>query len=153
MLAVRFDRDAVPGFIDPQTFLRPDALELLTPGGAIARLPYEQVKAICFVRDFESAVEWKRNRLFISRPKMEGLWVRFNFRDGDLLDGILPNNLQLFESHGYMVGPADPTFQNQRIFIPRTAASDVKVVGVVGASLRRTTKPKRSQDQLEMFDG
>jgi uncharacterized protein DUF6982 len=149
---VRFDRDAVPGFIDPQSFIRADSLELLTPSGAIARLSYEQVKAICFVRDFDSAPEWKRDRLFVSRPKLEGLWVRFRFRDGDQLDGILPNNLQLLDAQGYMVGPADPTFQNQRIFIPKTAIEEVKVIGVVGATLRGRTKPRKPEGQLEMFD-
>ena len=86
---------------------------------------------------------------------MAGLWVRLRFRDDELLEGLLPNNLLLQEPQGFHFVPPDPTFQNQRIFVPRLALTEVQVLGVIGSPLRRQTTPsKRSRDerQLDMFN-
>ena len=151
---VRFDREPVAGFIDPATFLGADGIELLTPAGAVANLPYSDVKAVCFVRDLDVLPAWKPNRLFATRPKTEGLWVRFRLRDGDQVDGIMPNNLLQWEAQGFTIAPADPTYQNQRILLPRAAVVETKVVGVIGGQARRgKPKTETEQQQLEMFDG
>jgi hypothetical protein len=152
VLAVRFDREPVAGYIDPGTYLRADGIELLTPAGNVSNLPYSEVKAICFVRDFESFPGWKENRVFTSRPKSEGLWIRFVFRDGDQMDGVLSSNLLLLEAQGFSVAPADPTFQNQRVFVPKAAVTEIKVMGVVGIQVRQQRKPKPKPGQLEMFE-
>lgn len=150
VVAVRFDREAVAGFVDPGGFMRPDGIEVLSPAGELAVLPMAEVKALCFVRDFESFPGWRGGRLFNARPKTEGLWVRFQFRDGDQIDGILPANLLAWETHGFTIAPPDPTFQNQRIFLPRTAIAETQLLGVVGP--RRPRRPKTVEGQLEMFD-
>lgn len=129
-------------------------LELLTSDGNLAQAPTEEVKAICFVKDFDATDQWRLNRTFASRPKTSGLWLRLQFRDGDTLEGILPNNLMLIETEGFSIIPPDPTFQNQRIFVPRPALAGVEVLGVIGSPLRRRPKPKKTDDenQLQMFE-
>ena len=72
------------------------------------------------------------------------------FRDGELLEGVMPNNLLQNEPNGFSFVPPDPTFQNQRIFVPREAVSSLEVLGVIGSPLRRRPKPT-ADDQLEMF--
>jgi hypothetical protein len=49
--------------------------------------------------------------------------------------------------------PPDPTFQNQRLFVPKAALADVQVLGVIGSPLKRRIAKKAGdeQDQLEMF--
>jgi len=136
--------------------LQADAVELLTPEGALLRIPYSETKAVCFVRDFDGTETWRRNRSFAARPKTPGLWVQVRFRDGDTLEGLIPNNLLQTEPNGYSLTPPDPTFQNQRVFIPREALQAVEVLGVIGSPLRRKAKkPVTAADkdkQLEMFD-
>ncbi len=62
---------------------------MLTPSGSLIQVRYSEIKSVCFVKDFDLAGD--AVKAFQSRPKMEGLWVRMKFRDGDLMDGILPN--------------------------------------------------------------
>lgn len=152
MLVTRFDREALSGFVNPQSYLQPEGLELLSQNGAVSVVPYQDVKLVCFVRDFQQGEPRQELRLFTTRPKMEGLWVRMQFRDGDVMDGMLPNNLLQLDSYGLSVVPPDPGFQNQRIFVPKAALSTVQVLGVVGSPLRiRKPKPK-PKEQLEMFE-
>ena len=47
--------------------------------------------------------------------------------------------------------PPDPGFQNQRVFVPKAALSEVQVLGVVGSPLRKRKKPVPAE-QIEMFD-
>ena len=109
----------------------------MTQGGSVSMVPYDEVKLVCFVRDFQQGEPRKELRLFTTRPKLEGLWLRMYFRDGDAMDGILSNNLLQLDSFGFSVVPPDPGFQNQRIFVPRAALSRMEVLGVVGSPLAR----------------
>ena len=153
VLISRFDRAPLQGFVQTPGGLQADALELLTADGTLIQVPYSETKAVCFVRDFENAEAWKPNRCFTARPKSPGLWVQLRFRDGDTLEGLLPNNLLQVDPGGYSVIPPDPTFQNQRVFVPREALESVQVLGVIGSPLRRRAKEaaKDKDNQMEMF--
>jgi hypothetical protein len=152
VLVSRFDREPLSGFVNPQNYLLPEGLELLSQGGAVNVVPYAEVKLVCFVRDFQQGEPRKELRLFTTRPKMEGLWIRMRFRDGDAMDGLLSNNLLLMEPYGFSVIPPDPGFQNQRVFIPKAAVTGVQVLGVIGSPLRiRKTKPT-PKEQIDLFE-
>jgi len=148
----RFEREALLGFVNPQTYLRPAGVELLTPDGNYSLVPYDEVKAVQFVKDFEPPDPATARKVFSTRPKMDGLWVRVKFRDGEVMDGILANNLLSLESHGFTIVPPDPYSNNQRLFLPRVALSELQVLGVVGSPLR-SRKPKPvPKEQIGLFD-
>jgi hypothetical protein len=152
VLIARFERESLQGFVQTPAGLEGDAVELLRPEGSLVRVPFSETKLVCFVRDFDAGETWQDHRAFASRPKTAGIWVRFRLRDGDWLEGILPNNLLQFEAAGFSAVPADPSYQNQRIFVPRLALSGVEVLGVIGSSLRRRPGKKPGDDgQLKMF--
>jgi hypothetical protein len=153
VLVSRFDREPVTGFVNPQAWLQDSGIELLSTSGSILVLPYPEVKIVSFVRDFEQAEPRRELRTFTTRPKMEGLWVRLTFRDGDAMDGILSNNLLQLEPQGFSVIPPDPEYQNQRVFVPRAALQGIQVLGVVGSPLtigRRKKPPPK--EQIQLFD-
>jgi len=139
--------------VNPQTWLQDGGLELLSAGGSVLVLPYPDVKLVSFVRDFDQGEPRRELRTFTTRPKMEGLWVRLTFRDGDAMDGILSNNLLQLEPHGFSVIPPDPDYQNQRVFVPRSALRGMQVLGVVGSPLTvgRRKKPV-PREQIQLFD-
>jgi hypothetical protein len=152
VLITRFDREPVSGFVNPQSYLASEGLELLTQEGTVSLIPYQEIKLVCFVRDFQQGEPRKELRTFTTRPKMEGLWIRMRFRDGDFMDGVLANNLLQLDSMGFSVIPPDPGFQNQRIFVPKAALSSIQVLGVVGSPLRIHKAKPVSKEQLEMFE-
>jgi hypothetical protein len=150
---VRFDRATLAGFVQVPEGLTGGKIELLTPEGTLLRVPFSEAKVVCFVRDFENSQPWTHNRAFVTRPKTAGLWVRMRFRDGDWLEGILPNNLMLVDSDGFSAIPPDPSAQFQRVFVPREALLGVEVLGVIGSSARRRLqKPVDKEKQIPMFE-
>lgn len=148
----RFEREPLLGFVNPLTYLRPTGVELLTPDGNYVVVPYDEVKAVQFVKDFEPPDPSAERKVFGTRPKMDGLWVRLKFRDGEVMDGILANNLLAIESHGFTVVPPDPYSNNQRLFLPRAALTELQVLGVVGSPLRRPKAKPVVKEQIRLFD-
>jgi Family of unknown function (DUF6982) len=152
VVAVRFDRAPVAGFVNPATFLGAAGVEVLTTGGSVITLPYVDLKVLSFVRDFDKEADWRGNRFFAARPKMAGLWVRLSFRDGDSIEGVIPNNLLLIDPRGVTIAPPDAGFLNQRLFIPRDALTQMQVLGVIGSPLRRRPAKPLPKEQLDMFE-
>jgi hypothetical protein len=74
------------------------------------------------------------------------------FRDGEVMDGILPNNLLVWEISGFTVTPPEPDSNNQRVFVPRSALKNIQILGVVGSPLRtRKKKSAPASDQPTLF--
>jgi len=147
----RFQKEPLAGYINPTSYLQPAGVDLLSAQGNVSTVPYEDIKTISFVRDFEGAGETGR-RVFITRPKMEGLWVSLQFRDGEVLEGIMPNNLLQLEPYGFTVIPPDPYSNQQRVFIPRAAVQTVEVLGVVGSPLKKRKAKAVPKEQIGLFD-
>lgn len=149
----RFERETIHGFVNPPSYLRPDGVEVLSPAGNVVILPYAEVKAVFFVRDFEDAVD-SDQRVFNTRPRTSGIWVRMHFRDGEVMDGVMPNNLLQIESQGFTVAPPSASAGHQKVFVPRAALAELQVLGVVGRPLKLQQKPKPPEKkQIELFEG
>lgn len=151
VLIRRFDREPLTGYVSISNYLQPTGVELLSTAGAVSLVPYGDIKAVCFVKDFEDAGE-SGQKIFLTRPKMDGLWVRMQLRDAEILDGILSNNLLLIAPEGFIVVPPDPNSNNQKLFIPRAALRQIQVVGVVGSPLKPRKAKPASQDQIRLFE-
>ena len=70
---------------------------MLTLAGTVLTIPYSDLKSVHFVREFEPTTRHVEQRAFLTRPKLDGLWVRMRFRDEDVIEGVLPNNLLQLE--------------------------------------------------------
>ncbi len=153
VLVRRFDREPLTGFVNPQSYLQAAGLELLSASGTLALVPYEEVKAVYFVRDFNAEAPAADRRVFTSRPKTNGLWVRMRFRDGEVMDGLLPNNLLQLAAQGFTFVPPNPSSNSQKVFVPRSSLTEVHVLGVVGSLLRaQRSRAKPRAEQIGLFD-
>lgn len=126
---------------------------MLTPGGSISIIPYPQIKLLSYVRDLEGPSALADRRQFLARPKAAGLWVQFRFRDGDSMEGVLPNDLMTLAGPGFSFAPPDVARNTQRVFVPRDALESLTVLGVVGSPLRGRRLPQRAAEprQIRLF--
>ena len=147
----RFQKEPLAGYVNPASYLQPAGVDLLSALGNVSTVPYEEIKTISFVRDFEGAGGTGR-QVFNTRPKMEGLWVSLRFRDGEVMEGIMSNNLLQLEPYGFTVIPPDPYSSHQRVFIPRAAVASVEVLGVVGSPLKKRKAKAAPKEQIGLFD-
>ena len=146
----RFDKEALAGYINPVSYLQPTGVELLSAQGNVALVPYGEIKNVAFVREFEG--QEPERQVFYTRPKMEGLWVSLRFRDGDVMEGVMTNNLLQLEPYGFTIIPPDSYGNRQRIFVPRAALASIEVLGVVGSPLKRRKAKVPPKEQIGLFD-
>ena len=90
-------------------------------------------------------------KTFTTRPRTEGLWVRLKFKDNDVIEGILPNDLTQNPAEGFLINPPDLRSNTQRVFVPREALTSVMVLAVVGAARRRRKGPPDTR-QVTLFE-
>jgi hypothetical protein len=129
------DRSTIKGYLDATGLGRAEVVDLLTPSGEHKSVPLEKMKSVYFVRELDDPFELER-KAFLSRPKLDGLWVRLRFRDEDVVEGIIPNDLLDLLDKGLHLTPPDLHGNVLRLFVPRTALLELKVLGVVGVARR-----------------
>ena len=63
---------------------------------------------------------------------------------------LLPNNLLEIDPLGYLVTPPDVYSNNLRIFIPRTALTEMEVIGVISDGVVRRMSQRAAQARVNV---
>jgi hypothetical protein len=146
------DKKLLRGYLNPGRLGRGEGeIDLLTQNGAHEQVPVGKVRAVYFVRDLEDDIELER-KSFLSRPKLDGLWVRLRFQDGDSLEGVIPNDLLAFLDNGVQITPPDFNSNADRIYVPRSALTEMTVLGVVGIARRKPAAAAGEAAQPRLFN-
>ena len=153
----RFTGDSLPGYLPLTGFVRNRSLDLLDLEGRILTLLLNDIKHICYVRDFNLQDTTNPERLirrtFLARPRAEGLWLRLTFRSGDQLEGLAPIDVtltdDLIQDTGLHLTPPDTRSNTQRIYVPRTSISDLQLLAVITTPSRRKPLPAASVPSMQ----
>ena len=142
------DRDTASGYVSP-AFVADGKLELMNTAGNVVTIDLSEIKGVYFVREFGEPESLTR-KTFTSRPREEGLWVRLRFRDNEVIEGRMPNDLVQEGIDGFSIIPPDTRSNTQRIFIPRSALAEMNVIAVIGEKKKRGRGPEDVR-QVPMF--
>jgi hypothetical protein len=145
------DGSTIRGYLPASGLGLASSVDLLTPDGEHRALGLDKVRCVYFVREFSETHEPER-KSFLSRPKLEGLWLRVRFSDGELIEGIIANDLRDLLENGVQLTPPDLHGNTLRIFIPRTSCSEVRVMGVVGLARKTGRGAAVPAGQTKLFD-
>lgn len=148
----KLDKGLIKGFIDTGRFLGLE-IEVLEREGRVIRIPLNEIKGVFFVRDFDGDPHRAERKVFHSRPRLAGLWVRMTFRDNEILEALLPNNLLEVDPLGFLVSPPDVYSNNIKIFIPRTALTGMEVLGVISDGVVKRMSQRTAQARIESATG
>jgi len=156
----KFSRDWTAGYARPYFGQDAADLEILDLAGKVLQMPWNSVKWVCYVRDFnmssmdQSNPERLLHKRFAVRPRTAGLWLRLTLTDGDELEGLAANDRSLVDGAGLLMTPPDMRSNTQRIYIPRPAIQTLEVMSLIGAPARRRTAPTATaEEQPELFPG
>ncbi len=156
----KFSRDWCAGYAGASFGQDAPELEILDVGGKILRVAWEQVKWVCYVRDFPAAASASDNanperllhKRFSTRPRTAGVWLRMTLTDGEELEGLAANDRSLLEGVGLMLTPPDTRSNTQRIYLPRTSIQSLQVAGLIGSAARKGPAARRQPaGQSDLF--
>ena len=94
----KFSRDWCAGYATASFGQDSDELEILDLSGKLLRIPWEQVKWVCYLRDLPASdsanPERQLHKRFSIRPRTPGLWLRMTLTDGEELEGLAANDVR-----------------------------------------------------------
>jgi len=151
VIVVLADKKPIRGYLNPVRLGQTDPIDLLTPDGEHLEISLGKVRSVFFVREFSDEFEPER-KAFLSRPKLDGLWVKLRYNDGDTLEGVVPNDLLSLLDNGVRITPPDLNSTTDHIFVPRTALAEVTVLGVVGIARRKPAAAAAAASQPRLFN-
>ena len=147
----KLDRDSLNGYLASADFVREGKLQLLNTSGNVVSIELGLIKVVHFVREF-SEVDLPARKTFTTRPRTEGLWVRLKFKDNEILEGLMANDLSANRPEGFLINPPDLRSNIQRMFVPRNALESLTVLAVIGSAGRRRRGLLLDTRQVPMFE-
>jgi len=158
----RFTGETLPGYLPLSAFVRNRGIELLDLSGRVIPILINEIKHICYVREFNlhdtANPERLTRRTFLARPRTEGLWLRMTFRGGDVFEGLAATDIALLDDlindMGLHVTPPDTRSNTQRVYVPRTSLTDLQLLAVITTPSRRKPLPAASVPSMQedLFD-
>ncbi len=162
----RFTGETLPGYLPLSSLVRnratQPAIDLLDLTGRVIPLLLNDIKHVCYVRDFNlndtANPERLTRRTFLARPRTEGLWLRMTFRSADILEGLAPTDIALLDDLindvGLHLTPPDTRSNTQRIYVPRTSLTELQLLAVITTPSRRKPLPAASVPSMQedLFD-
>jgi len=136
MLVIQYGERTVKGFAprsralyeDP-TFHTPPAEFQPVGSNAMEQVPHDGAKAIFFVKSFEGKSH-EDLRFHDHLPAPDCLWVRVTFDDGEVIEGLIPNNSTYVLHPGFYMSPIDPEGNNWLIYVMKNQLKNVQVLGL-----------------------
>jgi hypothetical protein len=137
MLVIQFGDRTAKGYTDVHQWPSADDGDLTSNppvfrrngGEAAEEIPLEGVKAIFFVKSFEG--KWHDDLRFHDHlPAPECLWVRVTFLDGEIIEGLISNDMHFVVHSGFYMAPIDPEGNNWLIYVLKNKLKELQVLGV-----------------------
>jgi len=116
------DGEVIPGFAHQDRIS--NTLKIITQQGKEQKFSIDQLKAVFFVKDFQGNPEYDEIKFLNKQSVSSMVWVRVKFYDGEVLEGKIPNNMELICSPGFYLSPSDRDTNNKRVYVIKSSLKD-----------------------------
>lgn len=88
------------------------------------------IKAVFYVNSFEGDSRHSDLNFYSRAPIVHGIWVRVQFLDGEVMEGIVYNSIRYLVDPGFFLMPTDPDSNNKLVYIRKSWLADYRVLGM-----------------------
>ncbi len=96
----------------------------------IEDIPVKDVKAVFYVNSFDGNPTRNHLNFHTRAPIVHGIWMRFQFLDGEVMEGIVLNSIRYLVDPGFFVLPTDPGSNNKLVYVLKSWLVDHRVLGL-----------------------
>jgi hypothetical protein len=96
----------------------------------VEEVSVKDVKAVFYVNSFEGSSEHKNLNFHSRAPTVHGVWMRLQFLDGEVMEGIVFNSLRYLVDSGFFLLPTDPGSNNKLVYVVKSWLVDHRVLGL-----------------------
>jgi len=142
-VVIQMGSRAVRGYLDTPALDTVEDLLSHAPHGApesfrlrhlgsdlIEEIPAKDIKAVFYVNSFEGDSDHKELNFHSRAPIVHGIWVRLQFKDGEVMEGIIYNSIRYLVDPGFFLLPTDPDSNNRLVYVQKSWLADYRVLGM-----------------------
>ena len=142
-VVIHLESEVVKGFLETHPMDTLDALLLSTSNGmppslrirrlgvdTFEEIPTENAKAVFYVKDFEGNGQRKDLQFYKRAPLVHGIWIRVEFLDGEVMEGLVHNTVRFLLDPGFFIRPTDPSSNNRLVYVLKKCLRDFRVLGL-----------------------
>lgn len=96
----------------------------------IEEIPCSGIKAVFYVNTFKGDSDHQHLNFHSRAPVAPGIWMRLQFRDGEVMEGIVYNSLRYLVDPGFFLVPTDPDSNNKLVYVVKSWLVDHRVLGM-----------------------
>ena len=101
----------------------------LFESNSVEEISIKDVKAIFYVHNFDGDANHKEMSFYGKSPIVHGIWMRVQFLDGEVIEGIVHNSIRYLLDPGFFLVPTHPGSNNRLIYISKSQLADHRVLG------------------------
>jgi hypothetical protein len=142
-VVIQFGDELIKGYLESQTWNTIEELLRNAPDSppkifrvrrlgsdVVEDIPTENAKAIFYVNNFDGDFEHKPLQFHTRAPIVHGIWVRLEFFDGEVMEGIVHNSIRYLVDPGFFLQPTDPGSNNRLVYVMKSGLKDYRVLGM-----------------------
>jgi hypothetical protein len=96
----------------------------------VKKISAKDIKAVFYVNSFEGDSEHHPLNFHSRTPIVEGIWMRVQFLDGEVMEGIVCNSLRYLVDPGFFLLPTDPDSNNRLVYVLKSGLADHHILGM-----------------------
>ena len=116
----------IPGFSDRNHIS--DRLKIRTQEGEERTFRLDELKAVFFVKDIRGNSKYREIKFLNKQQISSMIWVRLEFFDHEVLEGKIPNNIELLSSPGFYLWPSDPDSNNDFVYVMKSCLKSFTIL-------------------------
>jgi len=113
----------------PQSSPKTFSVRLLE-SDAVEEVQAKDVKAVFYVNSFDGDADHEILNFHSRAPIVHGIWMRLQFLDGEVMEGIVHNSIRYLIDPGFFLVPTDPDNNNRLVYVRKSWLADHRVLGM-----------------------
>ena len=96
----------------------------------VEEIPVEKTKAVFYVKDFGGNSQHEDLNFYKGAPVVHGVWIRLEFMDGEVMEGLVHNTIRFLVDTGFFLRPTDPRSNNQLVYVVKKWLKECRILGL-----------------------
>jgi hypothetical protein len=96
----------------------------------VEEVSFKDVKAVFYVNSFNGDSDHRDLNFHTRAPIVHGIWMRVQFLDGEVMEGIVYNSIRYLIDPGFFLLPTDPGSNNKLVYVLKSWLVDHRVLGM-----------------------
>lgn len=96
----------------------------------VEEIKAEEIKAVFYVNSFAGDAKHEILNFHSRAPIMHGIWMRLQFLDGEVMEGIVYNSIRYLVDPGFFLVPTDPDSNNRLVYVSKSWLADHRILGM-----------------------